>query len=230
MVLDGLGSSQVSRQFPSDVGAAGAVGSPAPLDSGLFDDAAAPAVGFSGVSEFEGAAPIARQAPELRGATPAGGEAVQGASALSALSGRSDFEANRVEQAAGEAPRASARTQEFLRQALSQNGNRYVFGAEASPSNANPAALDCSELVEWAAARAGVRFPDGSANQIDAARPMPVEQALRTPGALLYRPGHIAISLGDGRTIEARNRNAGVGIFDANNRGWTRAGTIPGME
>ncbi|MDX2014458.1 MAG: peptidoglycan-binding protein [Myxococcaceae bacterium] len=135
-------------------------------------------------------------------------------------------------QGAGDAPapRGSGRTQEFLRQALSQNGNRYVFGAEASPNNANPRALDCSELVEWAAARAGVRFPDGSANQIAAARPMSVEQALRTPGALLYRPGHIAISLGDGRTIEARNSRAGVGIFNANGRGWTRAGTIPGMQ
>ncbi|MCU0701212.1 MAG: peptidoglycan-binding protein [Myxococcaceae bacterium] len=138
--------------------------------------------------------------------------------------------AQRTQGADTPAPRGSGRTQEFLRQALSQNGNRYVFGAEASPNNANPRALDCSELVEWAAARAGVRFPDGSANQIAAARPMSVEQALRTPGALLYRPGHIAISLGDGRTIEARNSRAGVGIFNANGRGWTRAGTIPGMQ
>jgi peptidoglycan hydrolase-like protein with peptidoglycan-binding domain len=127
------------------------------------------------------------------------------------------------------APGGTGRTQEFLRQALSQNGTPYVFGAEANPNNPNPRALDCSELVEWAAARAGVRFPDGSAAQIAAARPMSVEQALRTPGALLYRPGHIAISLGDGRTIEARGRAHGTGIFNANGRGWTRAGTIPGM-
>ena len=127
-------------------------------------------------------------------------------------------------------PGGSGRTQEFLLQALSQNGNRYVFGAEANPNDPKPRALDCSELVEWAAARAGVRFPDGSANQIAAARPLSVEQALNTPGALLYRPGHIAISLGDGRTIEARNSRAGVGIFNAHGRGWTRAGTIPGMR
>ncbi len=52
-----------------------------------------------------------------------------------------------------------------------------------------------------------------------------VEQALNTRGALLFyfaphRPGgalpsHVAISLGDGRTIEARNTKAGVVVFHA---------------
>ncbi|MCU0695563.1 MAG: peptidoglycan-binding protein [Myxococcaceae bacterium] len=121
-------------------------------------------------------------------------------------------------------------TQEFLWNALGQQGKSYVFGAETNLNDPNPQTFDCSELVEWAAARAGVRFPDGSAAQIDAARPMSVEEALRTPGALLYRPGHIAISLGDGRTIEARGRRYGVGIFSAEGRGWTRAGTIPGLS
>ncbi|MDX2010438.1 MAG: peptidoglycan-binding protein [Myxococcaceae bacterium] len=121
-------------------------------------------------------------------------------------------------------------TQEFLWNALGQQGKSYVYGAETNLNDPNPQTFDCSELVEWAAARAGVRFPDGSAAQIDAARPMSVEEALRTPGALLYRPGHIAISLGDGRTIEARGRRYGVGIFSAEGRGWTRAGTIPGLS
>ena len=57
-----------------------------------------------------------------------------------------------------------------------------------------------------------------------------VEQALRTPGALLFRPGHVAISLGDGRTIEAKGSKYGVGIFSAHNRGWTTGGLIPGMR
>lgn len=124
-------------------------------------------------------------------------------------------------------------TQEFLWNALGQQGKAYVYGAETRPSDPNPQAFDCSELVEWAARRAGVSIPDGSINQINAARPMSVEQALRTPGALLFRsgnPNHIAISLGDGRTIEARGRRYGVGIFSAEGRGWTRAGTIPGLS
>jgi cell wall-associated NlpC family hydrolase len=224
MFLDGLGSSAISPRFPSEVGG---VGAPATPEVGLPDAGGAEAFGFSGESDFEAAAPVdgsrlAAQRVAPRGVTNDVAP-LEGPSALSALSGQSDFEASST-------PRTSERTQAFLREALSQNGKPYVFGAEASPTNANPKALDCSELVEWASTRAGVPFPDGSANQIDAARPLSVEQALRTPGALLYRPGHIAISLGDGRTIEARNRKAGVGIFDANNRGWTRAGTIPGLE
>ena len=58
--------------------------------------------------------------------------------------------------------------------------------------------------------------------------PMPVQEALRTPGALLFRPGHVAISLGDGRTIEARGRRYGVGIFDGAGR-FTHAGWPPGL-
>jgi peptidoglycan hydrolase-like protein with peptidoglycan-binding domain len=126
----------------------------------------------------------------------------------------------------------SGTTREFLWHALGQEGKAYIFGAEVRASDNDPQAFDCSELVEWAARRAGVTVPDGSINQINAARPMSVEQALRTPGALLFRsgdPNHIAISLGDGRTIEARGRQHGVGIFSAEGRGWTRAGTIPGL-
>lgn len=126
-------------------------------------------------------------------------------------------------------PTGGTRLQTFLQRALAQQGKEYVFGTEVSMNDPSPRRFDCSELVEWAAHQAGVRVPDGSANQIAAARPMSVEQALRTPGALLYRPGHIAISLGDGRTIEAKGHDYGVGIFSANGRGWTRAGMIPGL-
>ncbi len=126
-------------------------------------------------------------------------------------------------------PTGGSRLQTFLQRALAQQGKEYVFGAEVSMNDPSPRRFDCSELIEWAAHQAGVRVPDGSGNQIQATRPMSVEQALRTPGALLYRPGHIAISLGDGRTIEAKGRAYGVGIFNANGRGWTRAGVIPGL-
>ena len=70
---------------------------------------------------------------------------------------------------------------------------------------------------------------------------MSVDEALKTPGALLFsfsheptpgggRPSsaHVAISLGDGRTIEARGRSYGVGVFEAGNR-FTYAGRIPGL-
>ncbi|RAV77347.1 hypothetical protein DBT52_09270 [Aerococcus mictus] len=41
---------------------------------------------------------------------------------------------------------------------------------------------------------------------------------------------HIAVSLGDGKTIEARNPEMGVGSWDAAGRGWTKAGLVPGVD
>ena len=120
---------------------------------------------------------------------------------------------------------------DFVTMALTAVGTRYVFGAEASPSDPSPAALDCSELIEWACARVGVRFVDGSANQIAASKQIGVAQALRTRGAILYKPGHIGISMGDGRrSLEARNPRDGTGVFNASDIAWTAGGLIPGLR
>ena len=117
----------------------------------------------------------------------------------------------------------------FVKVALGQAGDSYIYGAEANPRDADPDAFDCSELVEWAAARVGVRFVDGSSNQLARVRRISVEQGIRTRGALLFHPGHVAISLGDGRTIEAANRNYGVRVLSARGR-FTAAGLIPGLN
>ncbi len=122
----------------------------------------------------------------------------------------------------------------FVQRALAQSGDRYVFGAEANPNDPNPRAFDCSELVQWAAAQVGVSIPDGTMNQLPhiqrAGLTIPVARAIGTRGALLFRPGHVAISLGDGRTIEAKGSKYGVGVFSAHGRGWTVGGLIPGMR
>jgi cell wall-associated NlpC family hydrolase len=133
-----------------------------------------------------------------------------------------------VQQGTG-APRAAGKTAQFLEMALSQKGKTYIYGAEAD-GQVNPKAFDCSELIQWAMERLGMEFPDGSANQIAYAKPISVEEALRTPGALLYRPGHIAISLGNGKTMEARGSDYGVGVFSARDRGWTAGGLIPELS
>ena len=136
-------------------------------------------------------------------------------------------------------------TNGFLRDALRQSGDRYRFGVEADPSNPDPTVFDCSELVQWAAARNGVQVQDGSWLQyLDAKQKgqlVPVEQALHTPGALLFsfsseptpggaRPSraHVAISLGDGRTIEARGKKYGVGTWEAGSR-FQSAAIVPGL-
>lgn len=132
----------------------------------------------------------------------------------------------------GSAARGTA--EDFVQKALAQRGDRYVFGAEVNLNDKNPDTFDCSELVQWAAHQAGVTVPDGTMNQVPFFRQkgtqISVDQALRTRGALLFRPGHVAISLGDGRTIEAKGRNYGVNVFSANGRGWTSGALIPGLK
>jgi len=142
----------------------------------------------------------------------------------------------------------NATTQLFLSNALAEKGKPYVYGATAAISDPNPRSFDCSELTKWAAARAGTPIPDGATAQYlyirDHGRTMTVQQALHTPGALLFHfghepknlgdipaDGHVAISLGDGvHTIEARGHAYGTNVFDnASGRSFNFAGMIPGM-
>lgn len=131
-------------------------------------------------------------------------------------------------------PAGRGTAEAFVQRALSQAGDRYIFGAEVNLNDSNPSAFDCSELVQWAAHQAGVSIPDGTMNQLPhvqrAGTTISVAEALRTRGALLFRPGHVAISLGDGRTIEAKGSAYGVGIFNANGRGWTAGALVPGLR
>jgi cell wall-associated NlpC family hydrolase len=137
-------------------------------------------------------------------------------------------------------------TQQFVTTALEQAGKPYVWGSSAAPTDPSPVSFDCSELTKWAAARSGVTIPDGAAHQYvwlkGQGATMSVQQALQTPGALLFhfasepQPGlggeppvaHVAISLGNGKTIEAKGHDYGVGVFDAGDR-FNYAGMIPGM-
>jgi len=123
--------------------------------------------------------------------------------------------------------------------ALQQAGDNYVYGAEANLKDSDPDAFDCSELVEWACAQVGVFIPDGSANQLSWVRSkgnqLTVDRTIRLRGGLLfkYTEGlqHVAISLGNGRTIEASNREYGVTQMSSTDRSfrWDAAGSIPGL-
>jgi cell wall-associated NlpC family hydrolase len=136
---------------------------------------------------------------------------------------------------------------EFVSLLVSQDGDKYVFGHEVSPDDANPSVFDCSELVEWGCARLKIKpkVPDGSWRQFRHCKKegtdVAVERAILTSGALLFRfkgdpetggrpeQAHVAVSLGNGMTIEARGKAYGVGIFSAEGRGWTHAGLVPGL-
>ena len=186
-------------------------------------------------------------ATPVRPALPAAGTASAGTPTAP------DF-ASLLAGARGRAPAATTTSppgaQQFLATALAQRGKPYVYAATARLDDPDPKAFDCSELTKWAAARVGTTIPDGATAQYlycrDKGTTMPVEQALRTPGALLFHfgheprdlgdipaDGHVAISMGDGvHTIEARGRKYGTGVFEAtgNRAGFfNRAGMIPGM-
>jgi hypothetical protein len=123
---------------------------------------------------------------------------------------------------------------DFVTIALRQVGDKYIYGVEVDLHDPDPSAFDCSELTSWAAAQAGVALVDGSSAQLAAIRragtTLTIEEAKHTRGALLFHPGHVVISLGDGEhTVEAMGRKYGVVQGALSGRSWTAAGKIPGM-
>ncbi|MGD9798258.1 MAG: C40 family peptidase [Acidimicrobiia bacterium] len=135
--------------------------------------------------------------------------------------------------------------EDVLLESLGQTGDAYVFGAKGHPLDPDPDAFDCSGLVKWACDRADVRpeVPHGAFYQWGhvkvLGRELPVEQALHTRGALLFAGTgvgvgrqaitHVAWSLGDRTTIEARGSKWGVGTWSAAGR-FTFAGLLPGID
>jgi cell wall-associated NlpC family hydrolase len=143
------------------------------------------------------------------------------------------FAANAAATAVGlgsaPAARKSRTVDEFVEHLSSQVGTRYRLGGKAASSDDDPKVIDCSGLVRWAALRAGGHLPDGSWHQMRAMRRLTVDDAVKTRGALLYKPGHIAVSLGNGLAIEAQP-DLGVAMLPAVGRGWTHGGKVPGLD
>ena len=103
-----------------------------------------------------------------------------------------------------------------LRAAESRQGLPYVWGA------AGPSAFDCSGLVQWAFAQAGVRMPRVAADQARTGPAVPL--SLLEPGDLLFyhtdptAPGyisHVAIYVGNGWMIQAPQPGLGVQLVPA---------------
>jgi peptidoglycan DL-endopeptidase CwlO len=104
-----------------------------------------------------------------------------------------------------------------LRAAESRLGLPYVWGA------AGPGSFDCSGLVQWSFAQAGVRMPRVAADQARTGPAVPVSQL--EPGDLLFyhtdptAPGyisHVAIYLGNGWMIQAPQPGMSVQVVPAN--------------
>lgn len=106
--------------------------------------------------------------------------------------------------------------------------NDYVWGGRSARR------FDCSGLLIVAARSLGVPLAGWSTSIIDQCTPISVADALATPGAVVFRPGHIGVSLGDGRTAEARSKRStprsGVYADRSGASDWTRGGLLPGLD
>lgn len=139
----------------------------------------------------------------------------------------------------GRAVTGKARATDFadIAAAWCRKHRPYQWGAEASATDPDPAALDCSELVQWSHMRIGAgNFVDGSRYQYASCTPISVAEARRTKGALVFvgsSPStihHVGISLGDGTTAEAQSTATGCGIFDFDGQTWNYAGIVPDLD
>jgi peptidoglycan DL-endopeptidase CwlO len=118
--------------------------------------------------------------------------------------------------AAGGPAITAAQLTTALRAAESRQGRPYVWGT------AGPASFDCSGLVQWSFAQAGVSMPRVAADQARTGAAVPVSQL--APGDLLFYhtdptdPGyisHVAIYLGNGWMIQAPQPGMNVQIVPA---------------
>lgn len=73
---------------------------------------------------------------------------------------------------------------------FSQLGVPYVWGG-TTPG----VGLDCSGLTQWCYRQAGISIPRNSEDQAAAGTKIPLSMA--EPGDVLWRPGHVAIYIGD---------------------------------
>lgn len=100
---------------------------------------------------------------------------------------------------------------EAVRYARAQVGKRYIFGAVVNVGDPDPEAFDCSGLVQWSYAQAGIRLPRTAEQQFNATDRVAYDQ-LR-PGDLVFfccdpdqpwtRVSHVGIYIGNGQMLDA---------------------------
>jgi peptidoglycan DL-endopeptidase CwlO len=104
-------------------------------------------------------------------------------------------------------PGVSSAASAAVQAAESRVGDPYVWGA------AGPSAFDCSGLVMWAYAQAGVDLPHFSGAQYDDTMHIPMSDL--EPGDLVFPadPGeHVAMYIGNGEIVQAPYTGADVQI------------------
>lgn len=134
---------------------------------------------------------------------------------------------------------------ELVKVLLPHQGEKYVFGAAVPKENPNwIGPWDCAEFVAWGIFQVAGRYvgckPAKAPNNVGymngytgyfatdlpaCARKISEAEAAETPGAIALRspgtPGHIAVSRGGNRTIEAASTKLGVKSLNLRGRSWT---------
>ena len=109
-----------------------------------------------------------------------------------------------------------AALEDMLKAAMSRRGMPYVWGA------AGPRSFDCSGLVQWSFAQAGLLMPRVAADQALTGPAVPVSQL--QPGDLLFYHtdptaptyiSHVAVYLGNGWMIQAPEPGLNVEVVPA---------------
>ncbi|QNI04906.1 NlpC/P60 family protein [Mycobacterium kubicae] len=102
-------------------------------------------------------------------------------------------------------PTANGRAGIAVRAALSRLGRPYVWGATG------PNQFDCSGLVQWSYAQAGVHLDRTTYQQINDGIPVPRSQV--RPGDLVFpHAGHVQLAIGNNMVVEAPYSGANVRI------------------
>lgn len=148
-----------------------------------------------------------------------------------------------------------AKAAQLLKLARRHVGEQYVLGALAPKDNARWAGpWDCAEFCSWCVYQlthelfgCRPRGPGADPDRADAftgfwgedakrlGKVISVGQAAATPGAFLLRLpgsaiGHVAISAGNGRTVEAHSTARGVIEGEAAGRRWDVGVLVPGID
>ncbi len=107
-------------------------------------------------------------------------------------------------------PPANSRAGIAVRAALSRLGRPYVWGATG------PDQFDCSGLVQWSYAHAGIHLDRTTYQQINDGIPVPRSQV--RPGDLVFpHAGHVQLAIGHNLVVEAPYSGASVRISPLGN-------------